>query len=188
MSTRIEAVRGIVAVLCQRARSAAPHRRARPVDGQAASPSPAPRPEWVGGGEALSPLDRVLVMKTAEVFSEVPDDILAEVAGRTREVRLRKNEPLFRKGDPGTTMYVVAAGRLRVHVGDRLVAELGELAALSSEPRTASVTAADDALLLSLDQESLFDLMLDQQEIAWGIIRVLVGRLVDAPRAGGAEP
>ena len=82
----------------------------------------------------------------------------------------------------------------RIHVDDRLIAEVGEravvgeLAALSSEPRTASVTAADDSLLLTLDQESLFDLMLDQQEIARGIIRVLVGRLRaihGAPRAGG---
>ena len=196
MSTRIEVVRGIIAVLCQHARSAAPARRAPPPPerpGPAGAPLPA---SWIGDGDAISPLDRVLVLKTADVFSDVSDEILAEIAGRTREVRLGRNELLFRMGDPGTTMYVVASGRLRVHVGERTVAELGErsvvgeLAALSSEPRTASVTAVADSLLLSIDQESLFDLMLDQQEIARGIIRVLVGRLVDAPRpaAEGMEP
>lgn len=192
MSMRIEVVRGIIGVLCQRARSVSAARAAMP-DGERAHPGDvAAKAAWVVYGEALSPLDRVLILKTAEIFAEVSDDVLAEVAGRTREVRLRKNELLFRKGDPGTTTYIVAAGRLRIHVDDRLIAEVGEravvgeLAALSSEPRTASVTAADDSLLLTLDQESLFDLMLDQQEIARGIIRVLVGRLRaihGAPRA-----
>lgn len=188
-STWIEVVRGIIAVLCQRVRNApvgrAPRREVP------AAPAGAPG-AFSPFGESLSPLDRVLVLKTAEIFAEVSDEVLAEVAGRTREVRVRKGDLLFRKGDPGTTTYVVAAGRLRVHVGDRVITEVGEravvgeLAALSSEPRTASVTAAEDSLLLTIDQESLFDLMLDQHEIARGIIRVLVGRLraiQGAPRA-----
>jgi CRP-like cAMP-binding protein len=49
------------------------------------------------------------------------------------------------------------------------------------------VTALHDSLLLTLDQESLFDLMVDQQEIARGIIRVLVSRLRDARRAAAEE-
>jgi CRP-like cAMP-binding protein len=90
---------------------------------------------------------------------------------------------LFHKGDPGTTTYIVAAGQLRIHACDRWIADateravVGELAALSSEPRTASVTATEDTLLLALDQGSLFELIWDQHEIARGIIRVLVMRL-----------
>ncbi len=194
MSTRIEVVRGIIAVLCQRARNASASQRGRAAEEPAsAAPTSA---AWALEGEALSPLDRVLILRTAEIFSEVPDDVLADVASRTREVRLRRGEILFRKGDPGTTTYVVAAGRLRIHVGERSIAEVGEravvgeLAALSSEPRTASVTAVDDSLLLTLGQEALFDLMQDRQEIARGIIRVLVGRLRDIrlPRESGLEP
>ena len=190
MSMRIEVVRGIVDVLCQRARAAAPA-RAKPPEAKPQAPEPpAGAPARGGSGEVLSPLDRVLILKTAEIFSEVDDEVLSEVAARTREVRLRGNEVLFRKGDPGTTTFVVAAGRLRIHVADRLVAVVGEravvgeLAALSSEPRTASVTAEVDSLLLTLDQDSLFELMLDRQEIARGIIRVLVSRLRDVPSPG----
>ena len=190
MSMRVEVVRGIVDVLCQRARAAAPA-RARPPEAKPPAPGPPAGATARGGaGDVLSPLDRVLILKTAEIFSEVPDEVLSEVAARTREVRLRGNEVLFRKGDPGTTTFVVAAGRLRIHVADRLVAVVGEravvgeLAALSSEPRTASVTAEVDSLLLTLDQDSLFELMLDRQEIARGIIRVLVSRLRDVPSPG----
>jgi CRP-like cAMP-binding protein len=190
MSMRIEVVRGIVAVLCQRARLAAPGRSKPPAAGRPSQGPGDPATARADGGDVLSPLDKVLILKTAEIFSEVPDEVLSEVAARTREVRLKRNEVLFRMGDPGTTTFIVAAGRLRVHVADRLVATVGEravvgeLAALSSEPRTASVTAEDDSLLLTLDQESLFDLMLDRQEIARGIIRVLVGRLRDVRSPG----
>lgn len=190
MSTRIEVVRGVIAALCQRARSVPVRATSKRV---AEPPPPAVPAGWADHGDALSPVDRVLILKTAEIFSEVPDETLSDVAGRTREVRLRKNETLFRKGDPGTTTYIVASGLLRIHVADRTIAQVGEravvgeLAALSSEPRTASVTALHDSLLLTLDQESLFDLMVDQQEIARGIIRVLVSRLRDARRAAAEE-
>ncbi len=192
MSARIEVVRGIIASLCQLARSATTRRIPKTPAAPQAPATPDVPATWADHGDALSLLDRVLVLKAAEIFAEVPDEVLGDVAGRTREVRLRKNEVLFRKGDPGTTTYVVASGLLRIHAGDRTIAEIGEravvgeLAALSSEPRTASVTALRDSLLLTLDQEALFDLMQDRQEIARGIIRVLAGRLGD-PRGAGHD-
>jgi len=192
MSARIEVVRGIIASLCQLARSATARRAPRtPVASQVSAAPDVPAP-WADHGDALSLLDRVLVLKAAEIFAEVPDEGLEDVAGRTHEVRLRRNEVLFRKGDPGTTTYVVASGLLRIHAGDRTIAELGEravvgeLAALSSEPRTASVTALRDSLLLTIDQEALFDLMQDRHEIVRGILRVLASRLGD-PRDAGRE-
>ena len=140
-------------------------------------------PVSIYGDDYLSSLEKVLILKTADIFAGVRDEILAEVAARIEEVRLKKGETLFYKGDPGTTTYIVAAGSIRIHVGDKWIAELGEravvgeLAALSSEPRTASVTAEGNSLLLALDQESLFELMWDQHEIVRGIISVLVMRL-----------
>ncbi len=181
MANRIEVVRGIISVLCQRVRLA-------PI-GKLAERKEKERETLEAGGlsiygeDYLSSLEKVLILKTAEIFSGVDDDILTEVASRSEEVRLKRNEVLFEKGDAGTTTYIVAAGRIRIHIADQWIADateravVGELAALSSEPRTASVTAADDTLLLALDQESLFELMWDQHEIVRGIIHVLISRL-----------
>jgi CRP-like cAMP-binding protein/HEAT repeat protein len=183
METRIEVVRGIIAYLCHRVRWAATHKLADQEEPGRKVPGAASMSASRYRVDSLSSLEKVLILKTAQIFSEVGDDILAEVAARTEEVRLRKNEVLFNQGDPGTTTYIVAAGHLRIHVGDQWIAEateraaVGELAALSSEPRTASVTATEDTLLLALDQGSLFELIWDQHEIARGIIRVLVMRL-----------
>jgi CRP-like cAMP-binding protein len=183
METRIEVVRGIIAYLCHRVRWAATHKLADLEERESRTPDATRMSDSRYRVDNLSSLEKVLILKTAQIFSEVGDDILAEVAARTEEVRLRKNEVLFNQGDPGTTTYIVAAGHLRVHAGDQWIADaseraaVGELAALSSEPRTASVTATEDTLLLALDQGSLFELIWDQHEIARGIIRVLVMRL-----------
>jgi len=187
MATRIEVVRGIVAVLCHRVRIAPTDKLAEQKEED--KEAVATIPVSLYGADYLSSLEKVLILKTAQIFTEVADDILTEVAERAEEVRLRKNQVLFEKGDPGTTTYIVAAGLIRIHDKERWIADageravVGELAALSSEPRTASVTAAEDSLLLALDQESLFDLMWDQHEIVRGIIKVLVMRLRRLRRA-----
>jgi predicted RND superfamily exporter protein len=77
----------------------------------------------------------------------------------------KAGERLIREGDPGDKMYVVINGELsvsRTHNGKRMdIAKLepgdifGELALVSSHPRTADVFAATDAKLLSLDWASL---------------------------------
>ena len=53
----------------------------------------------------------------------------------------------------------------------------GEMALLDAEPRSASVTADEETLLLCLDQEDFFELMEDHSAIARGIIQVLSQRL-----------
>jgi len=59
-------------------------------------------------------------------------------------------------------MYVVGEGRVRVHDGDVLLTELergavfGEISALVTEPRTASVTADSECVLYRIDQKTLY--------------------------------
>jgi len=189
MATRIEVVRGIIRVLCHLVRTAPTDKLAGKAREEQELAAAEQMPVSLYGADYLSSLEKVLILKTAQIFSEVADEILTEVAERAQEVRLKKNEVLFHKGDPGTTTYIVAAGRIRIHIGERWIADateravVGELAALSSEPRTASVTAAEDSLLLALDQESLFELMWDRHDIVRGIIRVLVMRLRRLRRA-----
>ena len=56
-------------------------------------------------------------------------------------------------------------------------AVFGELAALDTQPRTASVTAVDEALIFSIDQETLYEMMAEHAVMLRGIIRVLCERL-----------
>jgi CRP-like cAMP-binding protein len=122
-------------------------------------------------------------LRGASIFASTPDKVLAALADAVEEVQLAPNEPLFAKGDLGTSMYVIVAGLVRVHIGDQTVVELsdgeivGELAALDPEPRSASVSAIDPTTLYRIEQTTLQCLMANHPEIVQGIIKQLAQRL-----------
>ncbi len=129
------------------------------------------------------PIEKILILKTVDVFAELGDATLADLAAIAEEVELAAGEALFEKGDPGTSMYVVARGRVRVHDGEVTFTELGErscfgeLAMIDAERRSASVTALEETALISIGQAALFELMADYSEVSEGILRVLCRRI-----------
>lgn len=133
----------------------------------------------------LNLVERVLILKTVNLFSSSPDSVVADVASLLEETELPKGEKLFDKGEAGTCMYIIVSGKVKVHDGQRFLNFLderkivGEMAVLDAAPRLASVTAEEDTLLLRLDQEALYELMADRIEVARGIIKVLTGTVRD---------
>ena len=131
----------------------------------------------------LLTIEKVLVLKTLSIFAATPDDDLARVAAVVEEVAVKAGDLIIEKGAAGECMYVIAEGTVRMHDGERTIAELGarnvvgELGALDPEPRSASVTALSDALLFRLDREALYEVMAEDIEVAKGIIHVLCHRL-----------
>jgi CRP/FNR family transcriptional regulator, cyclic AMP receptor protein len=131
----------------------------------------------------LSTIEKVLILKTVNLFSGTPDEILAEVATLLAEVELPADKTIFRKGEQGDCMYIIVSGRVKAHDGDHIFNYLeegqvfGEMAVLDPEPRVASITAVEDTHLLRLDQEPFYELMEDRIEVARGVIRVLSGHL-----------
>ena len=77
---------------------------------------------------------------------------------------------------------------MKVHQSQRQLAHLGvrdvfgEMAIVDSEPRSASVTAVQDAVLLKIARDDFRDILLERPEIGMGIIKVLSRRLRDASR------
>lgn len=124
-------------------------------------------------------IEKVLILKTIDTFSQVPDEILAELAQRLEAVQVETDEVIFEKGDFGDSMYIIVDGQVRVHDGMRMLNMLGardvfgEMAVLDPAPRVASITAAEPTRLLRLNQHLLYELMDDYVEVAQGIIRVL---------------
>lgn len=127
----------------------------------------------------LATIEKVIVLKTVNIFTEVPDEVLAEVASILDEVEMSAGETIFEKGDIGQCMYIIVDGSVRVHDGEHAIARLGErdifgeLAVLDLAPRSASVTAIEDTRLFRLDQDAFYELMADRIEVARGVIRVL---------------
>ena len=145
----------------------------------------------------LSVVERVILLKEIPIFAEIPDSDLAELADRLREQRVDADTTILVEGELGTSMYVVASGTVRVHYGDEEVARMGEgsvfgeLAVLDPQPRVASVTAVDETLLFSVEQDSLYELMAEHPVMLRGIIKILCERLRERnPRheQGSATP
>lgn len=127
--------------------------------------------------------DKMRRLRGSSIFATTPDTVLAALADVVEEVQLAPNQQLFAKGDLGTSMYVIVAGLVRVHIGDQTVVELadgeivGELAALDPEPRSASVSAIDPTTLYRIEQSILQSLMAEHPEFMHGIIKELAHRL-----------
>lgn len=127
----------------------------------------------------LITLEKTIILKTVDTFSQIPDEILAEIAKRTQELFVDAGELLFEKGEYGDSMFITIEGKVRVHDGNRTLNHLGarsvfgEMAILDPAPRAASITAVEDTHLLQLHQSDLNELMEEQFEVAQGIIRVL---------------
>jgi len=110
---------------------------------------------------ASSLKDKVDTLRHCVFLAGMPENTLNELARRAELLRVPAGEAVINKGEPGSTMYFVISGRVRVHDGEIGLAWLddgevfGEMAVLDSEVRSASVTTEQDSMLLALEREDL---------------------------------
>lgn len=100
------------------------------------------------------------------LFSELSPDSLLAMLESLSVRRLEDGALITRQGDPGTALYLVAAGEVRVFVTgadgtEREIARLfentlfGEMALLTDQPRSASVAAVGEADVIQVSREAL---------------------------------
>jgi CRP/FNR family cyclic AMP-dependent transcriptional regulator len=186
---RIEVARGIIGVLCRRIESTIEKGIfGREGAGSSLSVGVAGLSRDFGLSKEpdrarLEDFEKMVILKTVEIFSAIPENVLMDLAAFAEEERLDAGEILFQKGSMGTSMFIVVHGLVKVHDRDHVIATLcsgeiiGEMAALSSHKRSASITALEDTRLLKITQEALYELMWDFRGVAKGLIHILVKRL-----------
>jgi hypothetical protein len=108
---------------------------------------------------ARVPAEDLALLRRTSIFAPLPPPTLERVARNTVPLTIAAGSVLIRQGDVGDRVYVVAAGQLTVSADGGEVAThgpggyVGEIALLRDVPRTATVTAATDARLLSLERD-----------------------------------
>jgi CRP-like cAMP-binding protein len=128
-------------------------------------------------------IEKVLLLKSLDIFSETPETVLTEVAEILEEVQLEKGTEIFKVGDVASCMYIIHKGEIKIHAEGHTLAMLkendffGELAMLDTDTRSANATSNTDVFLLKMDQEPFYDLMENRIEVVRGIIRTLCRRL-----------
>jgi ATP/ADP translocase len=133
--------------------------------------------------ESMLEIEKVLILKSTNMFASTPENILAGIAGIAIEELVQKGADIFKKGDPGNCLFIICEGDISIHVDGKQLSVLhsrdifGELALLDPEPRSASATALNDCLLLRIDQGAFNELIEERPEVAQGILTILSRRI-----------
>jgi CRP-like cAMP-binding protein len=129
-------------------------------------------------------------LRRTPFLTTLSDEQCAKLAGVVRPRKLRVNEALFKLGDSGDFMAILASGQLAVSVGDNAqVASIypgevvGEMACVDPAPRSANVTATKDSVAVELTRDMLGLLQKQDPNIAvaivGGVITLLSRRIRD---------
>jgi predicted acylesterase/phospholipase RssA/CRP-like cAMP-binding protein len=138
------------------------------------------------------------IQKGAGLFSGLDPDARAVLEAETEWTQLDGGAVLFREGDTADSVYVLFTGRLRVFVRspsgeDTLVAEIGrgesvgEMALLTGAPRSATVVAVRDSVLVRLSRAAFERIVERSPRIILSVTRRLVERLQRTTHAQRAK-
>ncbi len=131
----------------------------------------------------LTSVERLLFVRGVPIFKELRDDFLVRLASVMDELSFPAKYTIFTEGQEGRSLYIVVSGKVRVHIGDRDLAQLdqgacfGEMSLFDAEPRSASITTVEKCECLMLTQMQLYDAIDETPGIAVNIIRLLSRRI-----------
>jgi small-conductance mechanosensitive channel/CRP-like cAMP-binding protein len=105
------------------------------------------------------------ILRQQPLFRCLRDEDLDALLPRGKVVHFGSGEPLIRQGDPGDSMFILVHGEATViaqrNGATRELATLkagdcfGEMSLLTGEPRSATITAKTDCVVVEIDKEIL---------------------------------
>ena len=128
-------------------------------------------------------LEKTIILKSVDLFHNIPGDVLTRIAQIAEELRCEQNHAIFKEGDHGDSMFVIISGKVDVIQNDHSITQLergtciGEMALLDQEPRSADAITLEESVLLKIDQEGFFQLMASNPEIMKQIVKILTRRV-----------
>jgi CRP-like cAMP-binding protein len=114
---------------------------------------------------SLASRDPETFLRRLPIFASITDDDWPEVRKLLQRQELSPSTVLFREGDKGSSLYIVAAGQVRIFKlaqgAPEVLAEvtpgrmIGEMALLSGQPRTATATATMQTVVYKLERSGI---------------------------------
>ncbi|HET9852465.1 MAG TPA: cyclic nucleotide-binding domain-containing protein [Candidatus Limnocylindrales bacterium] len=140
--------------------------------------------------------ERMEHLRHVSIFETLDEAQLREVARIAIERKVADGEYLTREGDIGSELYVIKSGKLEVLQGvdERYLRTcvagepVGELAAITRSPRTASMRADGAAEVLAIRADEFLDLLRSDGDVAEGTVTLLARRLYAAMADPGSLP
>jgi CRP-like cAMP-binding protein len=132
------------------------------------------------------------LIRQAAVFADLTDDELAHVVEVCKEQRFKFGQTIFKEGEPGNRLYLIAEGEVRISrdvpgSGEEALAVLkkgacfGEMSIFDRSERSTDAIANTDTTLLTIARSD-FEIMLDfnrdiAYKVLWAVVRLLSTRL-----------
>jgi len=121
-------------------------------------------------------------------FAHMRNDELDEIIDFAVERRLPRGTVIFSKGDTGSSMMAVLAGRVRISAvsadGKEVTLNVigpgeifGEIALLDGKPRSADATALEDTVLMEVERRRFMPFLLKNEAMVERLLVVLCDRL-----------
>lgn len=114
--------------------------------------------------------DLIEKISQVDILRSLPPEEVHHIIPSVEDRTFKQGEAIFRQGDPGTSLYLIDSGKVKVEVSREAGAEkqlselgpgqtFGEMALLWNEPRTASVLAVSDVKLWEIHREDFEELL-----------------------------
>lgn len=142
---------------------------------------------------SLSNQEKLKLLRTVKSFDGMTDMEIDLISSTVHERDYPKRQVIVNEGDPGETMFIIASGMVKItqKEGDNenMVAVLktgdiiGEMSIFDSQPRSATVTAMEDTVLLELEKKQFVTLIAKMPEIALSMLRMMSQRLRTVTKA-----
>jgi len=136
-------------------------------------------------------------LRSADLLSDLPERLSANLLANAKPVKLSADEVLFLAGDPGDGCYRLEEGLLKVSMlsptgAERILAILGpgsivgDMAMIDGRPRSASVSALRECKLSFVSRAAFEAVAAKSPEIYKHLLNVLAARLRDTDQVVAA--
>ncbi len=129
------------------------------------------------------PIDRVNALKTIPLMAGLPHSDIEQLAKKVVEVRHNKGAEIIKEGTSGSSVFLIIEGVCEVRRGSNRIRELkpgeffGEISILDPAPRTATVRAMENSVLLVLEGYDFRTALKSSMQMSQRLITVLAERL-----------
>lgn len=127
------------------------------------------------------------LVQSSKIFSSLSEANCKKLLPKFQKVTLVKDEILFHQGDTPDCVYILASGKLSAYLvtanGETKLINyinigetVGELGALSNEPRTLTIKAAKDSVLLKLSNKDFLHICHEYPAVMFATIHPVIAR------------
>ena len=130
-------------------------------------------------------------LKKVPLFSELDEEEFHQLANVVREQRYKKHATIVFVDDPGSALYILKDGLVKITIedqhGDEMILRIlyptdffGEMSLLDGMPRSATVTAQEPSEVLTISREHFLSIIEQSPKILLKMTAVLSKRLRQA--------